>query len=154
MPFPKVLAQSETHSATSRIRLGLDWFYGISTIVGYLIPNQFLYIQTVLFQTIQFRLSTQFKCQNSSISSNSVQHKYTVQFYLTHRQAPIRYYHSRPEWTGGAMAVKGYSAFPKALELLEPHHQIVNLISDTHWRNRNPLQRCSRCILQSQPTGS
>ena len=25
----------------------------------------------------------------------------------------------------GAMAMKGYSAFPKALTLLEPHHQIV-----------------------------
>ena len=30
--------------------------------------------QTVLFQTIQFSLSTQFKRQNSSILSNSVQH--------------------------------------------------------------------------------
>ena len=28
---------------------------------------------------------------------------------------------SRP----GAMAMKGYSAFPKAPALLEPHHQIV-----------------------------
>ena len=25
----------------------------------------------------------------------------------------------------GAMAMKGYSAFPKAPALLEPHHQIV-----------------------------
>ena len=25
----------------------------------------------------------------------------------------------------GAMAVKGYSTFPKVLALLEPHHQIV-----------------------------
>ena len=25
----------------------------------------------------------------------------------------------------GAMAIKGYSAFPKAQALLEPHHQIV-----------------------------
>ena len=42
---------------------GLVWFYGTSTIVGYLIPNSSLYIQTVLFQTIQFSLSAQFKCQ-------------------------------------------------------------------------------------------
>ena len=28
-------------------------------------------VKTVLFQTIQFSISTQFKCQNSSISSNS-----------------------------------------------------------------------------------
>ena len=25
----------------------------------------------------------------------------------------------------GTMAIEGYSAFPKALALLEPHHQIV-----------------------------
>ena len=42
---------------------GLFWFYGISIIVGYLMPNPFLWIQTVRFQTIQFSISTQFKCQ-------------------------------------------------------------------------------------------
>ena len=40
---------------------GLFWFYGISTIVGYFMPNPFLYslaqvhslnVKTVLFQTI------------------------------------------------------------------------------------------------------
>ena len=31
--------------------------------LGYLQSNPFLYIQTVLFQTIQFSLSTQLKCQ-------------------------------------------------------------------------------------------
>ena len=36
------------------------WFYCISTIVGYVIPNPFLYIQTVLFQTIHFSVSTLF----------------------------------------------------------------------------------------------
>ena len=35
-------------------------FYSISTFVGYLTPNPFLYKQTVLFQTIQFSISTQF----------------------------------------------------------------------------------------------
>ena len=39
-------------------RLFLVWFYAISTIVGYLMPNQFLSKQTVLFQTIQFDIST------------------------------------------------------------------------------------------------
>ena len=39
---------------------GLVWFYGISIILGYLIPNPFLYISTVLFQTIQFSISTLF----------------------------------------------------------------------------------------------
>ena len=35
-------------------------FYGISTFVGYLMPNPFLYKQPVLFQTVQFSMSTQF----------------------------------------------------------------------------------------------
>ena len=38
-------------------------FYGISTIVDYLMPNPFLYKLTVLFQTIQFSIITQFNCQ-------------------------------------------------------------------------------------------
>ena len=38
----------------------LVWFYGISTIVGYLMQNSFLYIQTVLFWTIQFSIRTVF----------------------------------------------------------------------------------------------
>ena len=55
----------------------VGWFYGISAIVGYFMPNPFLYIETVLFQTIQFSISTAFclhivKCQNSSISTKSV----------------------------------------------------------------------------------
>ena len=41
--------------------LGEVVLYGISTIVGYLMPITFLYIGTVLFQTIQFNLSAQFK---------------------------------------------------------------------------------------------
>ena len=40
--------------------------------------NPFLYIQTVLFQIIQFNISTQFKCQNSSISIDST----SVQFFV------------------------------------------------------------------------
>ena len=38
-------------------------FYGISTFVGYLMPNPFLCKISVLVQTIQFSLSTQFNCQ-------------------------------------------------------------------------------------------
>ena len=38
-------------------------FYGISTFLGYLMPNPFLYKYSVLFQTIQFSMSTQFNCQ-------------------------------------------------------------------------------------------
>ena len=39
------------------------WFYGISTIECYLMPNPLLHIETVLFQTIQFSLSTQLICE-------------------------------------------------------------------------------------------
>ena len=65
-------------------------FYGISTIVGYLIPNLFLYIKTVPFRIIQFSIRLVFgshivkcqnrsvECQNSSILNNSVEHKHTV----------------------------------------------------------------------------
>ncbi len=45
---------------------GVGWligFYGISTFVGYLTPNPFLCILSVLFKTIQFSMSTQFNCQ-------------------------------------------------------------------------------------------
>ena len=42
--------------------IGFGWVgvYGTSIIVGYLMPNPFLYISTVLFQIIQFSISTQF----------------------------------------------------------------------------------------------
>ena len=86
---------------------GLVWFvgfYGISTLLGYLTPNPFLCKYSILFQTIQFSISTQFNCQKhfyfklykqlyvtiqlsentvlmskkSSISNNSVKHKHMV----------------------------------------------------------------------------
>ena len=54
-------------------RLGrLVGFNDISTSVGYLMPNPFLYKLSVLFQTIQFTMSIQFNCQNISISNYSV----------------------------------------------------------------------------------
>ena len=42
-------------------------FYGTWTIVGYLIPSQFLCLQTVLFQTIQFSISSFFFCTQLNI---------------------------------------------------------------------------------------
>ena len=50
----------------------------------------------------------------------------------------------------GVMAIKGYSGFPKALALLEPHHQIVWChIQDNHCGGRGltTLQRSCRCML-------
>ena len=48
-------------------------FYGISTFVGYLMPNPFAYKWTVQFQTIQFSISKQF---------NYKKHFYLKQFSL------------------------------------------------------------------------
>ena len=58
-----ILFHSSSHMVF-RLRMlvwfGFVGFYGISTIVGYLMPNSFLFVYTVLFQTIQFSISTQF----------------------------------------------------------------------------------------------
>ena len=59
--------------------------------------------KTVLFQAIQFYISTQF-CSIWSTDGTLP------------RQARVDL---------GAMAMEGYSAFPKAPALLEPYHQIV-----------------------------
>ena len=138
----------------------MTWWYTLSNIFLF---QAIQFSQWVLFKTIQLRTSIfsclhskcqkqiyfkQFslvykefhfklfslakirslKCQNSSISSNLVQHNYRFFFYP---------YQVLPLWARvdpEAMAMKGYSAFPKAPALLEPHHQIVQChISDTHW---------------------
>ena len=78
-------------------------------------PNPFSYIQKVLFQTIQFSISTQF---NSIWSKDRTLSDVTT-----------------PDQSGpGSYGNKRISASPKALALLEPHHQIVKYpIQDTHW---------------------
>ena len=58
---------SKTKSISSKVtnliviffKFGFVLFYGISTIVSYLMPNPFLYIKTVLFQTVQCSISMQ-----------------------------------------------------------------------------------------------
>ena len=50
----------------SLLDVGVCWLvgvYGISTFVGYLMANPFLCKESVLFQTNQFSMSTQFNCQ-------------------------------------------------------------------------------------------
>ena len=61
MPTQRVLIRW-TLAVRMYMKLYMVWFGGISTIVVYLMPNQFLYIKTVLFQTIQFSISTPFSC--------------------------------------------------------------------------------------------
>ena len=77
--------------------------YQAISIVGYLMPNSYLYILTVLFQTIKFSISTQF----SSI--------WPIDRTISDATSPDL----------GAMAMNEYSVFPKAPSLLEPHHQFV-----------------------------
>ena len=61
--------------------------------------------KTILFQTIQFSLSNPYQVLPFRARANL-----------------------------GAMVMKGYSAFPKAPVLLEPHHQIVLCHNhDTRW---------------------
>ena len=47
--------------------------------------------------------------------------------------------------------MKEYSSFSKAPD--SSRHQIVIHIQDTRGEGLTPLQRCSRCYLQLQPTG-
>ena len=116
------------------VSFGLIWFYGIIKTVSYLMPNTFLYIKTVLFQTIQFKKSTQFECQK--------------QFYFALVQFDTKTGHYqvlrlRARVDLGAVAMNVYFTFPKAPTLLEPHHQIFLChIQVTHWRGGlTPLQR-------------
>ena len=48
------------HMHADKMLVCLFVFYGILTFIGYLTPNPFLYTWTILFQTIQFSISTQF----------------------------------------------------------------------------------------------
>ena len=89
-------------SRSNMLEFGLVWFYSTSIIVGYLVPNTF-YRYKVLFQTIQFSIST------------LVLFDLYIGPYLV----------LQPRVDLGAMTMKGYSAFFKAPALLESHHQIV-----------------------------
>ena len=61
------------------------------------------------------------------------------QFDFTHRKDPIRCYLSKVRLDLVAIAMKAYSAFPKAPALLEHHHQIVLChIQDTGWERVLP----------------
>ena len=64
-------------------------FYGISTFVVYLMQNPFLYEYSVLLQTVQFSMSTNFNCQkyffqdiqfNQTILIQTIQFSISMQF--------------------------------------------------------------------------
>ena len=118
--------------------------------------------QTVLFQIIQFSISTQFRRQKQFYFkqfSSALVHRLnvkTVVFSINtrfkcknqyserstqfHRQDPYQVLPLRARVDQGVMAMKGYFTFPKAPALLEPHHQIVQChIQDTRWGGVFPL---------------
>ena len=55
-----------------------NWILNNSVKKKYRFLKKQLNVKTVLFQTIEFSISTEFHCQNSSISNNSVLNKYRV----------------------------------------------------------------------------
>ena len=75
---------------------------------------------TVLFQTIKFSISTQFKYQNNSILSNLAHIRRQISSIGPYQVLPLQ---ARADLE--AMAVKGYSTFPKASVSLETHYQTV-----------------------------
>ena len=58
----------------------LVWFYGTSTLVGYIMPNLFLYVLTVLFLAIKFSMSTQFQCKKNPVLFQTIQFSISMQF--------------------------------------------------------------------------
>ncbi len=123
--------------------------------------------KTVPFQTIQFSISTQFKCKyslivkNCSISSylvssnsynsnNLVQHKYAVLF--NPQIGPYQVLPFRARVDLGAMAMKGCFAFPKVPTSLEPHQRIIQChIQDTYWGGSYPAAEV-QSVYSTAPT--
>ena len=106
--------------------------------------------KTVPLQTIQFSISMQFECKYSLIVQKflfqAIQFSPTVliptiQFSISMllvlfnpEIGPYQVLPFRVRVDRGAMAMKWCSAFPKAPESLEPHHQIIQChIQDTYW---------------------
>ena len=123
-------------------------FYGISPSVGYLMLNLFLQIistisnnsvyntKTVLFQTIQFSISTQF----FSI--------WAMDRTLSGATTPNQ---SGPESDGnkGVLRISQSSSITGTL----PSDCLVSYLGHSLERGFTPLQRSSQCILQLHSTG-
>ena len=90
-----------------------------------------------LFQAIQFNQTIQFSISMPLVLFNPKIGPYLV----LPRRARVDL---------GAMAMNGCSVFPKALHYWDLTIRLFNVIS---WGGLTPLQRCSQCILQPQPTG-
>ena len=144
--------------------IGFGWvgFYGISTSVGYLMPNPLYRYILNIDMICKHILSITFLNNPGLFCSQLNSFKYcyitvTIQhqsfacichlFYLTHRSDPIRV-------DLGAMAMKGTLHSPK-LQGWSLAISLFNAISRTliAGGGLTPLPRCSQCILQPQLTG-
>ena len=74
--------REKSYPSAEKQPVWLFGFYGISTFVGYLIPNPFLYKFSVLFQTIQFSIGLDFVYSLLNVKTflykKSVKHKYAI----------------------------------------------------------------------------
>ena len=106
--------------------------------------------KTVLYQTIQFSISTQFKYQNSSISSTlSTQISFIqpIDRALSEDNFPSQ---SEP----GSDSNEGVLHIPQSSSITGSSLSVCLVSYTGHLLFFfTPLQRCSRCILQAQPTG-
>ena len=68
---------------------------------------------------------------NSCISDNSVYHKYTVYFYLTHRYNSIRCYHSELKWNWDWRQWRGTPHSPNLQHYWNPTIRLFSVISRT-----------------------
>ena len=97
--------------------------------------------QTLLFQAIQFSLRHLF-----ALSLN------VKQFYLIYREEPIRCNLSRPELIWERWQWKGTSHSPKLQHYWSLTIFFLSYPGNSLWVGLTPLQRCSQCIVQPQPT--
>ena len=120
--------------------------------IQFSISTVFLFTQTVLFKTIQFSMST--KLNGSKYCNVSLTIQLNISHFFTQFNVKtVLFQTTLFDPSIGMIAMKEYSTFPKDPALLDPHHQIVYChIQDIHWGSLTPPQRWSQYILQLQPT--
>ena len=112
-----------------QFRFTLVWFYGISIIVVYLIPNSFIYLQIVLFQTIQFSINTVFVSTQLNVKTvlfQTIQFRIRTQFSSNQPIDRTLSSATNPGQSGpGSDGNEGVLHIPQTPALLEPYYQIV-----------------------------
>ena len=125
---------------------GLVWFYGISTIIGYLMLNPFLNALTVLFQTIQVSIQKQFHFKQFSLGLHSLNVK-TILFKAIQFNISTQFSSIWPiDWTQLGATIqnqsklgnddnKGVLRFPQGSRISGTSlSDLFNVISWTNWR--------------------